>query len=130
MTTAWYNEHGYKVSTWLDDAEIGRAEADVTRAYIAPIVGGAEVAQDVIERVTGGLAFLLLLQRTIFATRGGAKLKTGYNSQEADAWAKLQQEATSCHLLLQELRGQAGVNADAVVTDICKIYFKTNFFSL
>lgn len=130
MTPQWYNEHGYKVSQYIEQSEIDRAEADVRRAYVEPIVGNADVSGDLVDGTVGCLAHLLLLQRTIFATRAGAKFKTGYNSQETDAWAKLQQEATSCHLLLQELRGQAGVNADAVVTDICKIYFKTNFFSL
>ena len=130
MTKTWYSEHGFKLSSLIDDAEISRAEREVTDAYITPIVGDAEVAQGVLENAVGTLAFLLILQKTLFATRAGAKTKTGYNSQEADAWAKLQQEATSCHLALETLKKQEGVNADAEVMDICKIYFKTNFISL
>ncbi|MGD7651427.1 hypothetical protein, partial [Ralstonia pseudosolanacearum] len=99
-------------------------------AYITPIVGNATVSQTVKERAIGNLAFFLILQRTIFATRAGAKVKTGYNSQDADAWAKLQQEATSCHLALEMLKKEPGVNQDADVTDICKLYFKTNFLNL
>ena len=76
------------------------------------------------------VAFLLMLQRSIFLTRAGAKIKTGYNSQEADAWAKLQQAAMSCHLALVELRKVPGADASAEVLDVCKIYFKSNFFSL
>ena len=129
MTPQWYNEHGYKVSTLLDQSEIDRAERDVTDAYVTPIVGSADVPTDTVESVTGCLAHLLLLQRAIFATRGGAKIKTGYNSTEADAWAKLQQEATSCHLALQTLRLAAG-NMTAEIVDICKIYFKSNFFNI
>ncbi len=129
MTKEWYRQNGYELSTLIDDATITRAERDVTDAYITPIVGAATVDETIVERAVGNLAFLLILQRTIFATRAGAKTKTGYNSQDADAWAKLQQEATACDLALQVLRHQDGVNADARVNDICKIYFKTNFFN-
>lgn len=130
MSRDWYLANGFEVSNLIADAAIQRAEADVTDAYVTPIVGTAQVATEVRERAVGNLAFLLLLQRTIFATRAGAKIKTGYNSQEADAWAKLQQEATSCHLALEVLKSQPGVNPDAKVTDICKIYFSTNFINL
>ena len=129
MTKEWYRQNGYELSTLIDDTAIARAERDVTDAYITPIVGAATVEQTIVNRAVGNLAFLLILQRTIFATRAGAKTKTGYNSQDADAWAKLQQEATACDLALQVLRRQDGVNADAHVNDICKIYFKTNFFN-
>ena len=130
MTKSWYIEHGYKLSSLIDDAEISRAEREVTEAYITPIVGSAVVDETVLQNAIGNLAFLLILQKTLFATRAGAKVKTGYNSQDADAWAKLQQEATSCHLALETLKKQNGVNADAEVIDICKLYFKTNFISL
>jgi len=127
MTKQWYQENGYEISSYINDATITRAERDVTDAYVTPIVGSATVPQNILERVVGNLAFLLILQRSIFATRAGAKVKTGYNSMEADAWAKLQQEATSCNLQLEILKKQPGVNPDAHVTDICKIYFSTNF---
>lgn len=131
MTKQWYQDNGYELSSLISDKAIERAERDVTNAYITPIVGNATgVSQEVIERAKGSLAFLLILQRTIFATRAGAKVKTGYNSQDADAWAKLQQEASSCHLAIEVLKQQPGVNQDAHVIDICKIYFKTNFFNL
>lgn len=127
MTKQWYQENGYEISSYVNDAAIARAERDVTDAYVTPIVGNANVSKEIKERAIGNLAFLLILQRSIFATRAGAKVKTGYNSMEADAWAKLQQEATSCNLQLEVLKKQPGVNPDAHVTDICKIYFSTNF---
>lgn len=130
MTRQWYIEHGYKLSALIEQAEIDRAEKDVTAAYVSPIKGDAEIPQGVLEAVTGNLAFLLLLQRSVFATRAGAKTKTGYNSADVDAWAILQQEAASCHLALETLKTQEGANADAEVTDICKIYFKTNFINI
>lgn len=130
MTKQWYQEHGFKVSTYIDDAEITRAEKTVRDAYIAPIVGSASVSQSVIEAAVAELAFLYMLQQSVFLTRAGAKTKTGYNSQDADAWARLQQAATSCHLALENLRKQPGANAAAEIVDVCKIYFKTNFISM
>lgn len=130
MTKNWYIEHGYKVSSLIEQTEIDRAERDVIAAYVVPIENGATIDVTVRENVVGQLAFLLLLQRTLFLTRAGAKTKTGYNSQEADAWAKLQQEATSCHEALETLKAQAGANPNAQVVDVCKIYFKSNFISM
>lgn len=130
MTKQWYQEHGFKVSTYIDDAEIARAEKTVRDAYIAPIVGSASVSQSVIEAAVAELAFLYMLQQSVFLTRAGAKTKTGYNSQDADAWSRLQQAATSCHLALENLRKQPGANAAAEIVDVCKIYFKTNFISM
>lgn len=130
MTKQWYLEQGYKLSAQIEEAEIARAEADVKAAYVAPIVGTANVPAEMVQRAVGNLAFLLLLQRSIFATRAGAKVAAGYNSQSASAWDVLQQEASACHLALETLRKQPGANAEAEVCDICKIYFKTNFISL
>ena len=130
MTKQWYLEQGYKLSAQIEEAEIARSEADVTAAYIAPIIGTAKVPNDMVQKAVGNLAFLLLLQRSIFATRAGAKFTSGYNSQSASAWDVLQQEASACHLALETLRKQPGANAEAEVCDICKIYFKTNFISL
>ena len=130
MTKDWYSQNGFKISSLIDQSEIDRAEKEVTAAYIVPIVGEVETPTEVQKNAIGNLAFLLLLQRSIFLTRAGAKTKTGYNSQEADAWAKLQQSASSCHLALEQLRNTEGANADAEIMDICKIYFKTNFISL
>lgn len=131
MTKQWYLEQGYKLSAQIEEAEIARAEADVAAAYVAPIVGtAANVPADMVQKTVGNLAFLLLLQRSIFATRAGAKVSAGYNSQSASAWDVLQQEASACHLALETLRKQPGANANAEVCDICKIYFKTNFISM
>ena len=129
MTKQWYIEHGFKMSSMIEEAEIARAERDVTAAYITPIIGERTIPAETRENAIGNLAFLLLLQRTTFLTRAGAKTKTGYNSVDADAWAKLQDAANSCHLALEELKAKVPAPA-AKVTDICKIYFKTNFISL
>lgn len=117
------------MSNYIEDAEIARAETLVRDAYIIPIIGTVTLPDEVINKTVAELAFLYLLQQSVFLTRAGAKVKSGYNSQPADAWDLLQQSATACHLALEVLRKQPGVNALADITDICKIYFKTNFFS-
>lgn len=129
MTKQWYIENGFKLSPYVEDAEIARAEHTVTVAYISPIVGSATVSGEILNLCVANFAFLYLLQKSIFLTRAGAKTKTGYNSQAADTWAQLEQAATDCHLMLEQLRLQPGVNAKAEVRDVCKIYFKSNFIS-
>lgn len=129
MTPEWYRAHGYELSSYIEQSVIDRAEADVTAAYVDPILGTAEAGQFTREAVIGNLAFLLILQRGIFATRAGAKVKTTVNSMQSDAWAQIQQEAASCHLWLTQLAKVDGA-ANGEVTDICKIYFKSNFLYL
>lgn len=129
MTANEYKERGYEVSSYIEQATIDRAEADVMMAYIEPIVGthtDTKVAMD----AKANLTFLLLLQRTLHATRAGAKVKTTAQSNEATAWDKVQQEAASCHLKLEALRKSEGAIANARIEDICKIYFNTNYLNL
>lgn len=131
MTRDWYIEHGFKMSAQLDAKEIERAESDVETAYIKPITDAAEStpSDDVVQNTTANLAFLLLLQRSTFLTRAGAKMKTGYNSQSATDWEQLQDAATTCHVWLEKMKTEAGAVSPKIV-DICKIYFKTNFISM
>lgn len=130
MTAQWYQERGYKLSSYIEQSEIDRAERDVTAAYINPIVGDMTEYETERQNATAELAFLMLLQRSIFATRAGAKTKTGYNSANAGEWELLAQCAHTAHAALQALRSIPGANADAEITDICRIYFKSNFISL
>lgn len=130
MTKQWYKDNGYELSQLIEQNVIDRAEREVKEAYIAPIVGEVSPEDERVKRAIANLAFLLILQRTIFATRAGAKVKVGYNSADADAWEKLSQQATICHMSLDILRNVEGAKKDAEVLDICKIYFKTNFICL
>lgn len=131
MTRQWYIEHGYKLSALIEQAEIDRAEDEVKAAYIKPIAPQSTTqSTETAKKAIASLTVLLILQRSIFATRAGAKTKTGYNSTDADTWAILQQEATSCHLALEELKKQENTIPDAEIMDICKIYFKTNFINI
>lgn len=131
MTKDWYIQHGFKMSAQLDVSEIARAETDVEAAYIKPImdVATGTPSEQVLENTTANLAFLLLLQRSTFLTRAGAKMKTSYNSQSATDWEQLQNAATTCHVWLEKMKKEANVT-DPKIVDICKIYFKTNFISM
>lgn len=131
MTRDWYIQHGFKMSAQLEAKEIERAERDVETAYIEPIMSAAtdSPSEEVMQNTTANLAFLLLLQRSTFLTRAGAKMKTGYNSQSATDWEQLQDAATTCHVWLEQLKSEAGAVSPKIV-DICKIYFKTNFISM
>lgn len=129
MQVDWYKKHGFEVSALIDQATINRAEDDVRSAYIVPILG-ADAQGDDVDMAVGNLAYLLVLQRSIMATRAGAKLKNTQTSQNAEAWAIIGQEALSCHNRLEGLRRKEGANARAEIFDICKIYFKSNYISI
>lgn len=129
MQVEWYKAHGYEVSNLIDQATIDRAEADVRQSYITPILG-ADAQGDDVDMAVGNLAFLLLLQRSVMATRAGAKIKTTQASINAETWQVVAQECASCHLRLEGLRKKDGANTRAEIFDICKIYFKSNFVSI
>lgn len=129
MQVDWYKKHGFEVSSLIDQATINRAEDDVRKAYIEPILG-TDPAGDDVDMAVANLAYLLVMQRSIMATRAGAKIKNTQTSQNADAWAIIAQEALSCHGRLEGLRHKDGANARAEIFDICKIYFKSNYISL
>lgn len=131
MTKQDYLDAGYKLSLQVDQSEIARAEDEVDAAYISPIVGSAQIPTDIRAKVVMCLAFMLLCKRKIFATRAGGALKATAQSVRADEQETIGEMAKTCHLYLQELRKVDGVeNPTAEVTDICGVYFKTNYFSL
>lgn len=129
MQVEWYRAHGFEISNLIDQATITRAEDDVRQSYIAPILG-TDAHGDDVDMAVGNLAFLLLLQRSVMATRAGAKIKTTQTSINAETWQVVAQECASCHARLEALRCKNGANARAEIFDICKIYFKSNFISI
>lgn len=129
MTPAEYIAKGFNVSAHIEQAQINRAEADVSEAYINPILPNIPTpTPDTVTDALANLSFLLLCQRNIAETRGGAKLKTTANSQNTGAWDALAEQAHTCAMYIDRLRELEGANKTAKVKDICKIYFKTNFF--
>lgn len=129
MTAQEYIQAGYKMSAHIQQAEINKAERDVLQAYIRPVLADADPINDeVVRDATMNLAYLLLLQRSVFATRSGAKEKTTPQSQSAEGWQLLSQLAATCHGKIMALKQKSGADLKADVTDICGIYFKTQYF--
>lgn len=127
MTPQEYAAKGFAVSLHIDQSIIDRAESDVRQAYIDPIVG-ADAQGEAVTDALANLAFMAMTQRNVFVTRSGAKEKTNANSRSVETWETLQEMAHTCAMKIAALRELPGAKAKAEVQDICRIYFKTNFF--
>ena len=136
MTAKEYQEHGFRLSLQVQQAEIVRAENAVYGAYLAKTYGDKTQAE--VEQVTSAdgwatnttlaecvanLAFLYLVQKSILATRSGGKVPNALSAATAGGWDNLAQAAKDCALSLQRCNV-----ADGDMDDICGIYFKSNFF--
>ena len=126
MTKEWYIQHGYAVSQSIDQSVIDRAEADAMSAYIKPILPSAKPADTNIQPMLADLAFVIVLQRSLKVTRKGAKVKTDANSTGEGLDAALREQATIAKLAVQRLREIEGASATAKVSDIARLYFRTN----
>lgn len=130
MTAQDYRTAGYKVSTLIDQTEIDRAEKDVLQAYVYPIMQSADPSSDeVVRDCMMALAFLLVMQRSYFATRSGGKEKLTPQSYSAEGWNMLSQNAETCAMKIEAVRRLSGASKKARVHDICGIYFETQYFS-
>lgn len=127
MTPQEYANKGFAVSLHIDQSVIDRAEADVRAAYVTPIVG-VNAQGEAVNDAIANLAFMIMTQRNVFVTRSGAKEKTNANSRTVEAWETLQEMAHTCAMKIAALRELSGANKTAEVNDICRLYFKTNFF--
>lgn len=121
---------GYRVSNQIDQKQVTRANTEVLAAYVMPILGqGDEQHQEVID-ATVALTFLRLLQTSAYVTRAGAKEKTTPQSYTVDRWQLLSEMAEVCAMRIAQLRrSQWAEHPNAEVTDICGIYFRTQYFS-
>ena len=136
MTAKEYQEHGFRLSLQVQQAEIVRAENAVYVAYLAKTYGDKTPAE--VEQVTSvdgwatnatlaecvaNLAFLYIAQKIILATRSGGKVPNALSASTAGGWDNLAQAASDCALSLQRCNV-----ADGDMDDICGIYFKSNYF--
>lgn len=126
MTKEWYISNGYAVSVNLDQSIIDRAERDALAAYIKPILPDANGTEDYVQPALADLAYTILLQRSLKATRKGSKVKTDANSTSEGLDAALREQATMAKLSVERLKTQAGAVAGARVNDIARIYFRTS----
>ena len=127
-----YKQAGYLMSVHISQEIIDRAEADVLKAYIYPLDATVNVTIPGTARAAAmELANLLVLQRSIFATRSGAKEKTSANSFTASRWDLLSQCSASCVLKMQAFADEVHAGRwQKTVTDICGILFNTNYICL
>lgn len=158
MTAKEYITHGYRLSLQVQQTDIDRAEADAVVCYYLPLLGiydqtGAEIdalraellsaeawsgEKYYIARAIASVAFLLLLQRSQYATRSGAVTPSSDGATSASGWDVLAQTAKDCAVyvdIMQRYLAEQEGEADkrkailtAKVRDICGVYFSTNFF--
>ena len=126
MNVQDYKNSGYALSVQIEQSHIDRAEADVKAAYLDPIAQRTDSNKDVYDGALMQLAYTLVLQRSIVATRAGAKEKTSAQSVSADRYNVQVQQAGMCQFKLSLFAKSAGVEKPwRLVTDICKIYWKS-----
>lgn len=136
MTIEEFQAYGFAVSSHITQGQIDQAEYDVTNAYVLPIFPDYREWEESDERMTVVyvavlyLTFYLLLQRSIVATRTGAKEKVVQNSRNATILSQLEQGSKACHLRIEEMRRLDGADTRAEIFDIIGIYFKSNYVSL
>lgn len=130
MTKQEYQNAGFRLSLQVEQSDIDRAEREVTEAYCKPLAPGLDVTNEAYKNAVMNLAFLWLLQHSIYGTRSGAKgvqVTSATMPTNADI---LRECAYDCHFSLQALRVEANTPEKIRVDDICRIYFSTNFFSM
>lgn len=128
MTKQEYQDAGFRLSLQVEQVDIDRAEREVTEAYCKPIAPDMDTTKEAYRNAVMNLAFLWLLQHSLFGTRSGAKgvqITSATTPTNADV---LRECAWDCHSSLQVLRHVANTPEDVRVRDICRIYFSTNFF--
>lgn len=130
MTKQEYQNAGFRLSLQVEQVDIDRAESEVTEAYCKPIAPELNTDNISYRNAVMNLAFLWLLQHSLFGTRSGAKgvqITSAITPTNADI---LRECAWDCHLALQSLKTAANAPDEVRVTDICRIYFSTNFFAM
>lgn len=128
MNVQDYKSKGFGLSLQIDQPVIDRAEADVIAAYLQPIGSRTEANGSVYDDTLMQLASTLILQRSIVATRAGAKEKTSAQSVSADRYSVQVQQVAACQFRLHRFADLCGVDKPwRVVTDICHIYWKSFF---
>lgn len=114
------------MSVQIDQSAIDRAEADVRSAYLDPIGSRTEDNGREYDDALMQLAYTLVLQRSIVATRAGAKEKTTAQSVSAERYNVQVQQVAACQFRLNQYAVKNGIEKPwRLVTDICRIYWKS-----
>lgn len=127
MTAEDYKNAGYRLSLQVSQAEITRAEADVTAAYIKKVAPLASTTDADVKAAIMQLAFILLLQRTAVATRSGGKVKE--SPSLSTAGYPSQGDMDNADRLLRKVQTVTGLPS-TLVDDIACVYFRNQFIKL
>lgn len=130
MTKQEYQDAGFRLSLQVEQVDIDRAEREVTEAYCKPIAPDMNTTQEEYRKAVMNLAFLWLMQHSLFGTRSGAKGVQITSATTPTNEDILRECAWDCHIALQSLKMAANTPEGIRVTDICRIYFSTNFFAM
>lgn len=123
MNVQDYRAAGYALSSMIDQTAIDRAEADIKQCYLSPLGVIDYTNKDVCDAL-GNLAYLLVLQRSIVATRAGAKEKQTAQSTTAARMDILLQQSAICAAKVQIVADAHGVDKPwRVCNDLCGIYY-------
>lgn len=130
MNVQDYRAAGYALSQLIDQASVTRAENEIVAAYIVPLLGESPTQEEretePLKAAIMSLTFLLIQQRSIAATRAGAKTKLTPQSGTPTWNEILRQSATACGNALRAI--ESDYKPEMVCSDICGIFFRTNYF--
>lgn len=131
MTASEYQSAGFLLSSLINQKIIDRAENDIINSYILPICPNLLSTSDLYKKAVMTLSFMLMCKRdNVFMTRSGSKEKENQFSKDSDGWNNLQNLATDCHFIIEQLKSSEGALEKPKFIDICGIYFKTNFYHI
>lgn len=130
MTASEYRAAGYNVSANVAQSVIDGAESVVQRAYIVPIIGWKSLPDynETERRVLASLSYLYMLQtQSVFSTRAGAKVTSIESSETAQQEQVMQAAMSRARFELEDLARLYSLEPLSVVSDVCRIYFSSNF---
>lgn len=130
MTAEEYRARGYNVSRNIAQTAIDAAEDYISRAYLVPVTGGKEIVDydEDEKRTLAALVFLQMLQANgVFATRAGAKTTAIESSADASSETIMHAAFARARFELESLAKNYNVKPWKVVSDVCRLYFSTNY---
>lgn len=131
MSPTEYIAAGYNLSSHMEQARIDQAESIIQTAYIAPMCPTAALlASAEAKAAKMALVVLYLAKKSVFATRSGGREKLTAQSSVLSADKVNEQMVNECFLRLKTLQALEGAQPMAGVTDVCKIFFKSEFFNI
>lgn len=127
MTASDYILEGYEISKQISEDVLNKAEADVFKAYVIPILGDTTTIEENKCDVLA-LAYCLMLRRNIIKTRFGSEIKNNqYGTVMQQENAMLNSQITGiCNIALKSLKDKSSLEApyNSVIDIIDCGYYK------